>query len=944
MIKPRRSLRFRLVLAAVVVEILALSVLVGNSIRLNRAALVDQAQTWTHSTAPLLNAALAAPLAQRDYATVQEALTEIRSDQALSYLVLTDRSGSVVAAAGWAADRPLPAFDATMNAADPDKHYDTRIPIALAGQVYGTLHAGLETGSIAEAQRKLLIESLLIGITGVILSSLLLWWVGYFLTRHLKQLAEAGEAMAKGDLAVRVEVQSIDEVGQLATVFNSMARAVEDRVAQVRANEAKFHAIADYSTDCELWLSPTGRLLWVNPRVLPMTGYSVEECLDMVAGFPLAVVVPQDAPGLRLELDRAFSGASASDVSFRIRRKNGDEFWASADWRPIYDATGAYIGVRLSIHDVSQRKEAEDKLSDTLKELEKAYAIQREYLTLASEERARLNALLGAMHIGILFVDRANKVIYSNPAFEQIWLLRNSKMRFVGMDAHSLLSNVGELLARPERSGRDLMRLPDADHIGVTAELEMADGRLITQLCHPVRDSAQQLVGHLWLYEDVTRERQTAEQLLYLAERDALTGLYNRHRFQDELSRMLSDGDRHQSGVALLFFDIDEFKHINDTFGHRAGDAMLVRVAGEVSAQVRRNEIFARLGGDEFAILAPEATEQEAAAFAERIVRAIARIPFAYEGHNLRLTCSLGVALYPAHAANSEDLVAYADLAMYQAKEAGKNTWRMYREDQGASQAMLTRLNWNDRIHRALEGDLFVLHFQGVFHCATSELRHLEALVRMRDATTPERLIMPGHFIPVAEKTGKILDIDRWVIAEVVRLLGTSERIPPIAVNISGRSFNEPQLPRFIADELKRAGVKPERLMVELTETSAVSDLHDAQRFIQALRDTGCKVCLDDFGAGFSSFAYLKHIEADILKIDGQFIRDLPNDRSNQVFVKAIVDVARGLRKISVAECVEDEATLVMLQSLGVDCAQGYHLERPLELHPALREGLGARG
>lgn len=264
--------------------------------------------------------------------------------------------------------------------------------------------------------------------------------------------------MAKGDLTVRVDVQSGDEVGQLATVFNGMGRAVEDRIAQVRANEAKFHAIADYSTDCELWLSPAGRLLWVNPRVLTMTGYSVEECLDMVAGFPLAIVVPHDAPGLRLELDRAFSGASASDVSFRIRRKDGSEFWASADWRPIYDANGAYIGVRLSIHDVSQRKEAEDKLSDTPKELEKAYAIQREYLTLASEERARLNALLGAMHIGILFVDRHDKVIYSNPAFEQIWLLRNSKVRFIGMDAHSLLNNVGDRVQGvPRRLRRRLL-------------------------------------------------------------------------------------------------------------------------------------------------------------------------------------------------------------------------------------------------------------------------------------------------------------------------------------------------------------------------------------------------------------------------------------------------------------------------------------------------------
>lgn len=179
----RRSLRFRLVLAAVVVEVLALSVLVGNSIRINRAALVDQAATWARSTAPLLNASLAAPLAQRDYATVQQVLAEIRSDQALSYLVLTDRSGSVVAGAGWPAGKPLPVHDAAMEPSDRDPRYDTLIPIQLAGQVYGTLHAGLETGFIAEARRKLLLESVLIGVFGVVLSALLLWVIGYFLTR-----------------------------------------------------------------------------------------------------------------------------------------------------------------------------------------------------------------------------------------------------------------------------------------------------------------------------------------------------------------------------------------------------------------------------------------------------------------------------------------------------------------------------------------------------------------------------------------------------------------------------------------------------------------------------------------------------------------------------------------------------------------------------------------
>jgi EAL domain-containing protein (putative c-di-GMP-specific phosphodiesterase class I) len=250
---------------------------------------------------------------------------------------------------------------------------------------------------------------------------------------------------------------------------------------------------------------------------------------------------------------------------------------------------------------------------------------------------------------------------------------------------------------------------------------------------------------------------------------------------------------------------------------------------------------------------------------------------------------------------------------------------------------MVTHLSWNERISRALEQEQLVLHFQGIYHTQSGELAHLEALVRMVDEEHPDQLIMPGHFISHAEKNGKIRDIDRWVIRECTRLLSTSEQIPSIAVNISGRSFDDPTLPQYIAEQLAMHGVAPKRLLVELTETSAVTDLHDAQRFIESLRQTGCHVCLDDFGTGFSSFAYLKHLNADVLKIDGLFIRNLPNDHDNQVFVKAIVDVARGMRKTTVAEFVENADILKMLKHFGVDLVQGYHLDMPKADHPALR-------
>ena len=557
------------------------------------------------------------------------------------------------------------------------------------------------------------------------------------------------------------------------------------------------------------------------------------------------------------------------------------------------------------------------------------------------EERARLVALLAAMNMGILFVNSENQVMYYNPAFLRIWMIPEN-ITLVGKEAEEVLNYSGNVLARPDHFSKHILSVLETHEVSDSFEITMADGRIITQLSYPVRDNESRFIGRLWIYEDITRERQTAEQLIYLAERDALTGLFNRRRLQDELTRLLAFAERHDTQGALIFFDLDEFKYVNDTFGHRAGDTMLIRIASEVGALVRRNEILSRLGGDEFALLMPDATEKEAEALAERVVRAISQIPFRFEGQNFRLTTSLGIALYPEHAVNAEELISHADAAMYQAKESGKNAWRKYRTDLDTSREMVTRLTWNDRIASAFEKGLLRLHYQGVYHAASGELAHLEVLVRMVDEQDHERLIMPGHFIPHAEKSGKILDIDRWVIRESIALLARSKSIPSLAVNISGRSFDEPTLPHYIAEQLKLFKVEPHRLLIELTETSAVSDLQDAERFIEALQKTGCTTCLDDFGTGFSSFAYLKHLKADVLKIDGLFIRDLPNERDNQVFVKSIVDVARGLGKKTVAEFVENADILEMLKRLGVDMVQGYYLDKPQENHPAIAKGLAA--
>ncbi len=798
----RKSLRVKLVLASVGVEILLLTLLVVNSMRLVEKNLVEQARLRVQELNLLLNASISGPLAERDFGTMQDILSNIQQRQGIIYLVLYNQRGKVVASSGWDMRLPLPLVekrDIGEERVGQLDRFDTATPMLIGGQHLGMLHYGVSTKFLRQARSSLLRQSLLIAGAEVVLSVALLSFVGFWLTRHLVLLSRASEQVAAGNFDIQLPAKTEDEVGQLTHAFSVMSYAVRNQITALRLSE---------------------------------------------------------------DQQRQLAGAT-------------------------------------------------------------------------QQEHARLNSLLNAMTVGVLFEDTEHRVVYVNPAFRRIWMIAE-QVDLVGLPTADALHNLNNKLAHPDQFSQPILDVLHTQQVSESFEISIADGRLLTQLFYPVHDTEGKSIGRLWIYEDITHERQTAEQLIYLAERDSLTGLYNRHRFQVELGRTLADLGRDDICGALLFFDLDEFKVINDTYGHRAGDAMLIRVAGEVSNLVRRKEILSRLGGDEFAVLMPQSSKEEAIKLAERIVRGIAQIPFRFEGQSLRLTTSLGIALYPQHGTGAEELVSRADAAMYQAKEAGKNAWRVYQPNRDSSREMLNRLSWQERISNALENGLMRLHFQGVYRASNRALTHLEVLVRMVDEADPEQLIMPAHFIPFAERNGKIVEIDRWVIRESVRLLARSSHVPPLAVNISGRSFDQRDLPQYIAEQLHEFQVAPQRLLVELTETSAVTDLHDAQRFIEALQKTGCIVCLDDFGAGFSSFAYLKHLKVDVLKIDGLFVRDLPNDRDNQVFVKAIVDVARGMNKGTVAEFVESAETLAMLQQFGVDMVQGYYLDTPRADHPAL--------
>lgn len=544
---------------------------------------------------------------------------------------------------------------------------------------------------------------------------------------------------------------------------------------------------------------------------------------------------------------------------------------------------------RLDFHvmmEIEQRKYGELLIGLDLKFL---YLAQREMLV-----QNILIALLGILLTNAVLAGIA------------VWLTRHL----------SALTEASQALA----DGRDFKPLPNTGTDDDISQVSTA----FNSMAHALKVRMEELSA-----AELT-QRELADRLIFMVERDPLTGLANRSRFGAELQRCLDHMLRGngQPG-ALLYFDIDEFKTINDTFGHRAGDTVLLRAAETIGKTMRTNEMLARLGGDEFVILAPEVDAAGAEILAERIIEAVRSIRFDFAGHQLGMTISLGIALFPEHGSDEETIVARADAAMYQAKASGKNCWRIYRPDLNNPAQMLHQLSWNDRIQRAIDDQLLVLHFQGIHAVQTGKVTHYEALVRMIEPDSRESLVMPGSFIPAAERSGRIIDIDRWVIRKAIETLAGDPALPALAINVSARSFCEPGLAQLIRSTLASFAVEPRRLIIELTETGALANIQNAAHFIEDVHALGCKVCLDDFGVGFSSFAYLKQLPADVLKIDGMFIRNLVDDPNDQVFVRAIVEVARGLGKKTVAEFVGSHETLRMLTEIGVDFAQGFHLSRP---------------
>ncbi|MGO1503203.1 MAG: EAL domain-containing protein [Marinobacter sp.] len=446
----------------------------------------------------------------------------------------------------------------------------------------------------------------------------------------------------------------------------------------------------------------------------------------------------------------------------------------------------------------------------------------------------------------------------------------------------------------------------------------------------PIRDAAGAATGYLILGEDISIRKRYEQQLLRQANYDILTGLPNRMLALDRLKLALAQARRENSMVGVMFLDLDNFKHINDTLGHDAGDNLLIEAARRISSCLRGTSTVARLGGDEFLVILPGLTGPEASSqVAERILANFTPA-YALSGQEVFVTTSIGIAIFPTDSDNSGTLLQHADAAMYQAKHQGKSSYAHFTPEM--SEVSHERLRMESHMRRALELQEFELYFQPIVDTATGELCAAEALLRWNNSAMG--MIMPDRFIPLAEETGLIIPIGEWVLEQACRAArGWKDSIGQdiaISVNVSPRQFRDPGFSNAVMSALSNNGLAPDRLELEITERLLLDNSIETAEILKELDRAGIRLSIDDFGTGYSALSYLQSHPFDTLKIDKSFVQDVMKEPGDAALVRAIINMAHSLGLTIIAEGVEDESQTYFLQKEGCDFAQGYFYSRPL--------------
>ena len=681
-----------------------------------------------------------------------------------------------------------------------------------------------------------------------------------------------------------------------------------------------------------------GRILDANPVYVRLTGHRT---LAEIQGRHIAEwVAPYDVERNTREIEACLARGYVRNLEIDYIDARGQitpiEINAS-----VVETEGVTRFLCLS-RDITERRKSDQELRRAYDDLEHKVQERTAQLAQANDvlrtEKDLFRVTLASIADAVITTDATARITYLNAVAERLTGWDDLAAR--GRPLTEIFHIVDEVTREPAEDpvGR---RLKGDESVGTgnRSLLICRDQRElnIDMSAASIRDSDNASIGVVLVFRDVTEERKLAQQLSHQATHDALTGLVNRPEFEHRLTHLLASASPHVPH-ALLYLDLDQFKVVNDTCGHAAGDDLLRRISALLRTKLRERDTLARLGGDEFGVLLDHCGVAEAQRIANSLREVLQGFRFGWGDKSFTIGVSIGLVPITQAGETLAGVFSAADSSCYAAKEKGRNRVHVYQPGDTMLAQRDGEMRWMPRIQQALADERFRLYYQPIFPVGPNALDGArgEILIRMLDEAG--RIVLPGAFLPAAERYGQMLALDRWVVGRSLEVLSTSQHIGnhiKFAVNISGQSLGAADFLDFVTEQLDATQVAPDRLCFEITETSAVSELAHALRFIDTLKALGCQFALDDFGTGLSSFSYLKALPVDYLKIDGGFVKGVAGDDIDQAMVEAVHHIGHIMGLKTIAEWVESEAILLKLRQIGVDYGQGYALAhpRPLDLH-----------
>lgn len=916
----RLNLQARLLLVCAVTLIAGTALILSVTARLGGIGKAEDTRAHVERAVRFMAASLEAGALVGDQARMRAVLADWLHTPGVVRVGWRDAAGSQMEARGDPQPRLAPAWFAQLTGLKP---LYVEHAVLSGGRDFGKVYLEALPAEQVDAIWRELLRDVQLATVGILCMLVGLMVVTRTGLRPLLDLGHAARRFGEGDYSYRMVRDGTPEMVAASRAFNLMAGRLQEQMGVLRAAGARNRMLASIVEQASVAIVAAdreGRIASWNYAAERLFGYRAEELL----GQPVAVLCGPEDPLAQARAVERIQARGTQTQDTRWFTCEGKPVDVVANMSPIFDDEGRHLGEVTVLRDVSETRRAQDALR-------------------TEQQRARVT--LDAITDAVMTVDDAGLVEYLNPAAEDLLGLGTVRARG---------RRIGEVFPVRRADGTPVSDLTADGGIrnGLREEVReeelvlrrdgMADRVLEVTVSSVQGAPTGPRGGCVIACRDVTEERKLLEWLGWQATHDELTGLANRRQFERRLGALVEQSAAGRCH-ALIMLDLDQFKVVNDTCGHVAGDEMLRQVAAVVESTEPGHACAARLGGDEFGLLLCDVDEDAAVAVAERLRERLSQYRFLWKDRVFSASASVGVALIDTGQTVQGALVA-ADAACYAAKELGRNRVRLHRPDDHELNTRQREMEWVSAITEAITARRFRLFAQPIVALGdTTSVPRYEVLVRMIDVAGAD--VQPMSFIPAAERFSLMPAIDRVVVDKALAfyaehwLHGGAPNPPVLAVNLSGASVNDEAFLDYVLATFTRYGVAPGRICFEITETAAIGNLARATRFMQRLKEVGCSFALDDFGSGFSSFAYLKRLPVDYLKIDGSFVRDMADDPIDRAMVGAIQSIGSALGIRTVAEFVDNERTVQLLREIGVDYAQGFGVGRPRPLEELLYPG-----